>query len=282
MNELVFVDSSFDKNKTKEYTLSIQLGLDGFSFSILNGNKKCIALNQFIPFKKNSNNIPINSFIEIVRNNELLNLSFKKVSLLWISDKLLIIPAEFFSEDFAYESFQLSHSIQKQECLEWNEFPELKSWIVFSFPKNIKEFIQSYFKNCKLYHQCFPFFKEALNQKIAENHPLVFLNIQNYFFHVIIPDRNGKHFINTFSYSSSSDLAYFILNIFKQQKLNNERSKVTVDGAVQEDCNVIRLLKKYLGQVEVKSLPSEFKINNCISQKEYNQFINLLNLSRCE
>lgn len=282
MNDLVFVDSTFDKNKTKEYTLSIQLGLDGFSFSILNENKKCIALNKFIPFKKNSDNIPINSFIEIIRNNELLNLNFREVSLLWISDKVLLIPSEFFSEDFAYDSFQLSHSIQKQECLEWNEFPELKSWIVFSFPKNIKEFIQSHFDNSKLYHQCLPFYREALNQKIAENHPQVFLNIQNYFFHVIIPDRNGKHFINTFPYSSSSDLAYYVLNIFKQQKLNNERSKLTIGGAVQEDGKVILLLKKYLGQVEVQSLPSEFRINNSISQKEYNQFINLLNLSRCE
>ncbi|MDM8160639.1 DUF3822 family protein [Labilibaculum sp. K2S] len=282
MSDLVFVDSSFDKNKTKEYTLSIQVSLDGFSFSILNEHKGCIALNQFIPFKTNSDNNPINSFIEIVRNHELLNLSFKDVSLLWISDKVLLIPSEFFSEDFAYEGFQLSHCLEKNECLEWNELPELKSWIVFSFPKNIKEFVQSHFKNSKLYHHCLPFYKEALNQKIAENHPQVFLNIQNYFFHVIIPDRNGKHFINTFSYSASSDLAYYILNIFKQQKLNNERSRLIIDGLVQEDSNAIILLKKYLGQVEVKILPSEFRIKKSIPHKEYNQFINLLNLSRCE
>jgi uncharacterized protein DUF3822 len=282
MNDLVFVDSLFDKNKTKEYTLSIQLGLDGFSFSILNENKKCIALNQFIPFKKNSDNIPINSFIEIIRNNELLNLSFKDVFVLWISDKVMLIPSEFFSEDFAYESFQLSHSLDKDECLECNKLPELKSWIVFSFPKTSKEFIQSHFGNSKLYHHCLPFYKESLNQKMAENHPQVFLNIQNRFFHVIIPDRNGKHFINTFPYSTNSDLVYYILNIFKQQKLNNERSKLIIDGAVHEDSNVILLLKKYLGQIEVKLLPSEFRINNSISLTEYNQFINLLNLSRCE
>ncbi|PKQ60407.1 hypothetical protein BZG02_19275 [Labilibaculum filiforme] len=282
MNDLVFVDTSFDKNKTKEYTLSIQVSLDGFSFSILNSHLKCIALNQFIPFKTNSDNNPINSFIEIVRNNELLNLDFKDVSLVWISDKALLIPSEFFSEDFAYESFQLSHHLDKSDCLQWNEITELKAWIVFSFPNNINEFIQSHFKNSILYHHCFPFYKEALNQKIAENHPQVFLNIQNNFFHVIIPDRNGKHFINTFSYSASSDLAYYILNIFKQQKLNNERSKLIIDGLVQEDSQVILLLKKYLGQVEVKLLPSEFRINKSIPHQEYNQFINLLNLSRCE
>ena len=282
MYDLVFVNSSFDKNKTKEYTLSIQVCLDGFSFSIVNENKKCIALNKFIPFKINSDNNPLNSFIEIVRNHELLNLCFKDVFILWISSQVMIIPSEFFSEDFAYESFQLSHNLDKDECLEWNELPELKSWIVFSFPKKSKEFIQSHFGNSKLYHHCLPFYRESLNQKIAENHPQVFMNIQNRFFHVIIPDQNGKHFINTFSYNASSDLAYYILNIFKQQKLNNERSKLIIDGAVQEDSNVILLLKKYLGQIEVKSLPSEFRINNSIPLTEYNQFINLLNLSRCE
>ncbi|WP_372753186.1 DUF3822 family protein [Labilibaculum sp.] len=282
MDELVFVDSTFDTNKTKEYTLSIQLGLDGFSFSIVNKLKKCIALNRFISFQKSSDNQPLASFTEIVRNNKILNLDFEEILLQWISNKQLIIPSDFFSEDFAYESFQLSHSLAENESLLWNEISELNAWLVFSMPNDIKEFVHSHFSACQLFHHSFPFYRKALSQKPAEVHPPVYVNIQNNFFHVIIPDRNGKHFINTFSYTADSDLAYYILNIYKQQKLNNERSKLIVDGFIQKDSKVILLLKKYLGQVELKTLPLEYQVNNQITPKEYNQFINLLNLSKCE
>ncbi|MBI9059272.1 MAG: DUF3822 family protein [Labilibaculum sp.] len=282
MNDFVFVDTSFDKNKTKEYVLSIQVSLDGFSFTVLNGNKKCIVLNRFSPFLKNGDKNPIASFVELVRNHELLNLDFKQITVLWVSNKILILPEEFFSEEFAFESFQLSHDLKTEDSLLWNKIPELNAWGVFSIPTCITDFIHSHFANVKLYHHSLPFFSLSLKEKLPDGHPQVFLNVQNDFFHVIIPDRKGKHFINTFTYNTDSDLAYYILNIFKQQNLNNERSKLIIDGAVQEESKVVQLLKKYLGQVEVKLLPLEFRINGSIPHKEYNQFINLLNLSKCE
>ena len=281
MDDLVFVDTSFDQNKTKEYNLSIQVGLDGFSFSILDG-KNCLALKRFQNFKQGTDADQMNSFKEILRNNELLNLEFKKVSLLWISNKSVLIPSEFFTEEFAFESFQLCHHLTQEEVLLWNKIDELGSWSVFSIPASLKEFIQSQFSGANIYHHSYPFYRTALQQSGSENHPRVFVNIQKNFFHAIIPDQNKKHFINSFAYKEDSDLAYYILNIFKQQKLNNERSKLIVDGLVQEESKVIQLLKKYLRQVEVQLLPAELRINNGLPHKEYNQFINLLNLSRCE
>lgn len=283
MTDLVFVDPSFDKNKTKEYTLSIQVGLDGFSFSVLDGNKNCIALHRFQSFPKNNDsNTPANLIKETIRNHELLNLSFKEVAILWVSPKSTLIPSEFFSEDFAYESFQLCHKIEETESLHWNELHDLNSWIVFSIPKSLNEFFVAHFTKVKLYHNSYPFFKEALKNPISDNHPSVFVDIQNDFFHAIIPDKTTKHFINTFVFNEETDLAYFILNLFKQQKLNNERSKLILSGMIQEESKLTQLLKKYLGQVEVKLLSAKYRVNNKIPHKEYNQFINLLNLSRCE
>lgn len=282
MDDFVFVDTSFDKNKTKEYILSIQVSLDGFSFSIVDGDKKCLALNRFIPFHKSGDSNPLDSFIEIVRNNSFLNSKFNNVSIIWISKRVMLIPSEFFTDEFAFDSFQLSHQLDQTDCILWNELTSLKSHIVFSFPESIKEFIQTHFENPSFYHHTYPFFHQAIKAKSIESHPQVFVNIQDDFFNVIIPEKNGKHFINTFSYQTDSDLTYFILNIFKQQKLNNERSKLILDGKIEQDSKIVNLLKKYLGKVEVKMLPSHYKVSNKLTHKEYNQYINLLNLSMCE
>lgn len=282
MNNLVFVDSSFDKNKSKEYNLSIRVSSDGFSFSILDNTNHCIALERFLAFKQNSKSDTLNSFKELVRNNELLNLEYQKVSILWVSNQSTLIPNEFFSEDFAYESYQLCHNLSSDDELEWNELNQFNSKNVFSIPIAFKEFLTKQFPEVKFYHHSTPFYISVIKQNIVDNHPNVYVNIQKDFFIIIIPDRNGKHFINNFTYREDSDLAYYILNVYKQQKLNNERSKLIVDGLVQEECKSIQLLKKYLAKIEVKLLPGKLRIKNEIPHKEYNQFINLLNLSECE
>jgi predicted transcriptional regulator len=281
MYDLVFVDTLFDQNKSKEYNLSIQLGLDGFSFSILDKNNTCLALSKHEIFKKDSDNKSLHSFKDHLRHNEILNLKFANISVLWISKKSTLIPGEFFNEKLAYESFQLCHSFDEDDQVLWNKINELDAYNLYSIPKGFTEELKMQFSDMEIYHHTYPFYKDALSRKFIENHPTVFINIQRNFFHVIIPDRQKKHYINSFSYQADSDLAYYILNIYKQQKLNNERSKLILDGLIQDESKIIDLLKKYLANIEVKLLPSNLRVKGNIPLKEYNQFNNLLNLTRC-
>ncbi|NOU60323.1 DUF3822 family protein [Marinifilum caeruleilacunae] len=282
MNDLVFVDSTFDKNKSKEYKLSIRVSSGGFSFSILDENKQCLALARFKAFNENSVAESLNSFKELIRNNELLNLTYHSVSILWVSNESILIPNEFFTEEFAFESYQLCHSLNSTQELQWNEMKHFNSKNVFAIPLDFKDLLTQHFSELQFFHHSTPFYNSAVQEEISDTHPNVFVNIQKEYFHMIIPDRNGKHFINSFHYQEDADLVYYILNVYKQQKLNNERSKLIVDGLVQDESKSIQLLKKYLAKVDVRLLPSKLRIKNEIPHKEYNQFINLLNLSECE
>ncbi|WP_421920078.1 DUF3822 family protein [Marinifilum sp.] len=282
MNDLVFVDSTFDKNKSKEYILSIRVSSDGFSFSILDATNTCIALERFKEFKQSSGADSSDSFKELIRNSELLNLSFKKVFVLWVSNQSVLIPNQFFSNEFVFESYQLCHTLTQEDELHWNNIKALDSWNVFAVPIRFKDILVKQFTVVEFFHHSTPFYASAIKEEISDKHPNVYVNLQKEFFHIIIPDRNGKHFINSFAYREDCDLAYYILNVYKQQKLNNERSRLIIDGLVQDECKVIQLLKKYLAKLEVRLLPSKLRIKDEIPTKEYNQFINLLKLSECE
>lgn len=282
MNDLVFVDSTFDKNKSKEYKLSIRVSSDGFSFSILDAEKHCLALERFKAFKKESDSDRLNSFKELIRNSELLNLAYDKVFVLWESNQSILIPDEFFSEAFAFESFQLCHNLKQDDILHWNILNHFNAKNVFVMPNSFKELLTKQFPSVEFFHHSTPFYKTAIKEDISDNHPSVFVNIQKDYFHLIIPDRSNKHFVNSFAYKEDADLVYYILNVYKQQQLNNERSKLIIDGFVQEESKSIQLLKKYLASVEVKLLPNHLRIKNEIPIREYNQYINLLNLTECE
>jgi hypothetical protein len=282
MDDLVFVDKVFDLNKTQEYNLSIQICLDGFSFSIHKHNQKCIALSKPFRWTNKSNGEILDLFKEQFRQQSLFSQKYNSIHLLWISKKYTIIPNDFFSETIAYEGFQLCYDLNDSDELKWETISNIDSTFVFSIPKDYLKVITNQFPSTKITHQVIPFINKTLQNHTASSHPSVYVNLEQDFFHIIVPDQNQKHFINSFCYQSETDFVYFILNIFKQQKLNNERSKLVLEGFIDPNENLIPLLKKYLNFVEILEIPREFKIKNCINAKEYNHYINLLNLSKCE
>jgi len=282
MDELLFVDSTFEKDNTSRFELSIQLCLDGFSFSILSEDQDCLALFKSKSLNSDSENISIDALKESIRNCEFLNLSYNKVSMLWLTRKASLIPSDLFSEALAIDSFQLCHPLSKDESLLWNELKDLNAYLVYALPSALPDFIESQFPGIKIFHQSFSFYQEALKQTLNSKHPKVHVQIYDHFFDVIIPDKDQKHFINSFTYKDETDMVYFILNIYKQHKLNSEYSQLLLSGKIDEHGKAVQLLKKYIKEIEIENMPGGLLLKNTLPNSEYNQFTKLLNTNRCE
>ncbi len=282
MDELLFVDSTFEKDNTSRYKLSIQLCLDGFSFSILNSENKCLALFQSKKLNSDSENSSIDVLKDNIRNCDYLNLTYEHVSIIWLTKKACLIPSELFSEALATDSFQLCHPILKSEIINWNECKELGAYIVFALPSNLPVFLDSQFPRSEISHQSLSFYQRVFNNSIDAIHPKVFIEIYDNFFDAFIPDSGQKYFTNNFSYKDETDMVYFILNIYKQQKLNTEYSQLHISGKIDETSKAFQTLKRYIKNISINSIENESFSKNNISDSVYNQFTKLLNPSLCE
>ena len=282
MDELLFVDSTFEKDNTSRYELSIQLCLDGFSFSILCSKNKCLALFQSKRITSENENNSIEALKNSVRNCEYLNLSYAKVSVLWLTKKASLIPSEFFSEDLAIDSFQLCHPLLKDEIIRWDELKVMNSYLVYSIPSALPEFIESQFAGAKISHQNIHFYQRALKELIDIKHPKVYIQIYDNFFDAFIPGNNQKHVANSFSYKEETDMVYYILNIYKQLKLNTAYSQLFLSGKIDHVSKSYQILKRYIKVITIEGISNEIIRNDRISNSEYNQFTQLLNTSLCE
>ena len=282
MDELLFVDSTFVKDNTSRYKLSIQLCLDGFSFSILNSSNKCLALFQSKKLNSDSENSSIDVLKDKIRNCDYLNLTYKHTSIIWLTKKASLIPSELFSEALAKNSFQLCHSLLKSEIISWNVCPELNAHIVFALPSDLPVFLESQFPESKTSHQTLSFYQRVLNHSINNKHPKVFVEVYDNFFDVFIPDSGQKFFTNNFSFKDETDIVYFILNIYKHQKLNTEYSQLHISGKIDETSKTFQILKRYIKEIRMDNIPSESFSKSNVSNSTYNQFTKLLNPNLCE
>ena len=282
MDELLFVDSTFEKDNTSRYKLSIQLCLDGFSFSILSSENKCLALFQSKKLNSETDNGSIDVLKDGIRNCDYLNLTYNHVSVIWLTKKACLIPSELFSDELAVDSFQLCHPLLKAEILSWNELKEMNTYIVYALPSTLPDFIESQFPGADISHQTLTFYRQVLNQSIDRKHPNVFVQIYDQFFDVFIPDKGQKHFANSFSFKDETDMVYFILNIYKHQKLNTEYSQLHLSGKIDETSKAYQILKRYIKDIVIDNIPNEMFLKSTVSNSEYNQFTKLLNTSLCE
>ncbi|MDE5422731.1 DUF3822 family protein [Ancylomarina sp. DW003] len=282
MDELLFVDSTFEKDNTSRYILSIQLSLDGFSFSILNLENKCLALFQSKKLVSQPENSSIDILKEKIRNCEYLNLSYKTISVIWLSKKSCLIPSSLFSETIAVDSFQLCQPLLKDEIIRWNEVKEMNAYLVYALPSALPEFLNSQFSEAKISHQSFGFYRQALNQTIDSKHPKIYIQVFEHFFDAFIPDVEQKHFANSFAFKDEVDMVYFILNIYKQQKLNTEYSQLHLSGKIDETSKAYETLQRYIKFIKLETIENISPLKNDVSNSEYNQFTKLINTSLCE
>ncbi|MFA8433214.1 MAG: DUF3822 family protein [Marinifilaceae bacterium] len=274
MDDFIFLDTNFEYSQTKEYHLSIQVSLDGFSFSIHQSESgNCLALKKG-KIAEGANGKPEELILKNLLNEEMFNKSFQSVSTLWVTPKVSLIPTDIFSESLAESSLKLCHPIQKDEKVIWTEHPELKSNWVFSIPESIWQFLTLQFPGVEIHHHLFPFATEALTFKPA-NHPSVYIHAEQNYIAIFIPEKEGKHFFNTFTFQNTADLVYYILNVFDQRRLNAGQSKLYFSGVIEEGDNVHSLLKKYIFRTEMLPIKRSGKIT--FQGQSKNQFINLLN-----
>ena len=98
--DIVFIDETFDLNQTKNYHISIQAGLNGYSFSILDPvRSKYILLRHFAFRGTMTTSLLEDKIVDIQNTDEFLTKEYKSVLFSYQSPKYTLIPGPLFNKD---------------------------------------------------------------------------------------------------------------------------------------------------------------------------------------
>src|SRR5665647_3181406 len=100
MQDICFIDKSFDPEQSNLYHLSIQISLDGFSFAILDipkGKYTVLKSTNFFLKRPRLLNMHVR---EVVSQDELLGLKYKSVEIIYATEKFTLVPQAFFHHGY--------------------------------------------------------------------------------------------------------------------------------------------------------------------------------------
>lgn len=280
MHELNLVDKSFDLKFTSEYHISIQAGLDGFSFCILDVRKnKYVALRHF-PLIVGKPQFLSKKIETIFEEEDKLNASYQTVSITYSTNKATLIPKVFATPDQVHQFADFTNELNRNEDVLTDDLPGLNYQLIYSYPKELISLFNRKYSEFKIRHKSVPFLLSALNQ-CNEKKNTVLINFEKKYVRLIVLKGLQLTLYNSFYFKNESDFLYYTLNICHSLNIDPEHDEIMIGGYVADDSSYVRLLKRYLSNVIFLKPSSDFDYGNFFDKVQKHQFISLLNTYQC-
>lgn len=271
MQRISLIDETFDINFTLEYKLSIQLSLDGFSFSILDQiQNKVIYLYHQELFDAEPEFL-LKRIKAIYEESDLLELPFKKTRIIIVApNRTTLVPVDYYRKENIADYLQTTFQASEKKCAQSSPIPDARYNAIFEIPEVILEFLKEKHPHADL----------VSNLSVAYpkgNQSESVLKITIYKKHIVLTvvDQDGLKFYNCFFHDGEQDMLYYILGTVKNLAI--EPDKIILDGIVNKHETIYHRLKQYFQQVEIAENPKSIHFSYLIEKLPDARFINLFN-----
>jgi hypothetical protein len=245
---LEFKADSFDFEKTNQYKLSIQVGLDGFSFLAVHPTEKKIVAFKSTPLNISTEKLMARRLKEWLESEDFFKSSFNQVWVFVFTENFTIIPEEYNSkenqQDFASVLFDQNTDFTLIE----NKIEPLHSRLYFPVQSEIVEVLQLFFSNAKCFHPVSKFLQIPFHSN--KRNSAFIVSMKKYFY--LIVKRNNKLLLaGSFLSSHQNDLVYNVLNAFQQLETARSETDLIIADVISDSTEIKSLLQPFFENISM-------------------------------
>lgn len=219
-------DKAFDKNKTNQYELSIQVSLDGFSFFLFSDEHKKVLAGKNTTVKISSPKLVSNHFYDWVNAEPLLKLPYQKVNIFIFEEYFTMIPDSKNSGLSNRFSAELLTNRDCERCQFQNYINGFDAILQFGVLNDLVNTVNSLFSSVGWIH---PVSVLLNNFPVSEKPNIgILLQSQNLYF-LLLKRKNQLLLANCFRAENDSDLLYYLLNTFRQMVVSRNNTELFVE-----------------------------------------------------
>lgn len=282
MQDINFIDRTFQKDASETYSLSIQANQNGLIYCVFNNKAGHYLLFRGHNFK-NVHLVEdlITQIGEVLEKDDILSLYFQKVVFLGYTQQSTLIPASFFSRDKMTEYLAFNHAGEVDHEIFSSFVAPLEIYNVYAFQRDLVSMISLHFKEVTFLNQTTPFLMHIAASQKAYSKPAVFAGLNNGFFDLAAMDDGKLQLYNTFQYVSESDLLYYVLYAYKQLGYEPQKVPLFISGEQSSRMSYFEILKQYISGTVFTAVQGIPALAPGLDQLRAVRFLNLLNLQAC-
>jgi hypothetical protein len=241
--------TNFDFSKSEQYTLSIRLSADGFSFSIHHSpDNGDIHFTEY-PIKE-SYSFTAN-IKEMIASSEALGHSYHQTNILIDTHRVTPVPFELFEDEQSENLFHQAFYEGSNEIILCNILGKSNVALLFGMDKHAHQLLNEHFPNARFF-ACVSPMMEYFTQKSRENsHRNLYAHFQDHVFEVFAFDDGNLQLLNAFQCKQTPDKVYYLLSIWKQLGFDQEKDQLWIAGNTEEKEELLKELNRFLRKVNV-------------------------------
>ncbi len=217
-----------------QHRITIQLDLNGYSFSIYDRNG--------ILLSEESRSCPVDLSV-----NELapvLDRPFSMVSVYFTTWKYTLVPQSHFAKDRGRECLKAVRDISDDDEVLTLDLPSRKAVMVFALPVAIYGALTRQCRNVKFYPAAYLLIDRIAS--VHDNNRLI-VSFTEGMLHIVAAERDRLLFANSFPAADIATAEYFIFSVTKEVMFNPDHTVLHIYGKVEE--RVSAELGKYFAGV---------------------------------
>jgi hypothetical protein len=253
-------DLKFDFSQTEKYILSIQVSLDGFSFSVVHPDENRLLVLENFPVTISSPNFLARRFTEWYESHELIQKKYAKTLILLLTDKFSLIPGEWYHYENQTEIFSLVFGKESSFPVKDNYIPAINGNLLFPVPDSFSKVIGKIFPGHSLLHPVTLLIQKLQNRAEKGSHTLSLLFGKKSFC-LLLYSRGKLQAANSFDFFHTNDVIYYVLSLLKQQGISVKETELLLTGEILPDGELYSGLSNYFSNTSFLSPEINFDTN---------------------
>jgi len=278
------LDKSFKEANTRNYILSMQIGLHGLVFCVLNPEKnKFIGLQAFhFPNVKEESQLP-SLFGQILNEQPWFAFPYKEVTVMLVNRFSTPIPQALFDPQQKHLFLGFNHPFQENSRILYDQLKNVGAYMVYYASNPVVEKIKDFWANAKIMH-----FSSALTESLAiinknkYDRNTLFLQVHDNCFDLVHFNEKNLNFYNQFPFNTKEDFIYFLLLSIEQLTLNPEKVNLVMLGKVDKVSPYYEMIYRYIKHFKMIEKNTSFEYSYLFDQINLHHHYILFNSLLCE
>jgi hypothetical protein len=282
MHEINLVDPSLE-NYYNHTQISIQVNPDGFSFGIYSEeDNKLRAFRHYRYADIYSPQDLLDQTNGVLQKDDLLRLPHSLARIIYTERKSTLVPNDLLEKEKLKTLLEFNQPIDDLDEIHLNSLSDYKSKLVFTVHTYFAGLFSEKFKRSVFFNQATPLLVNTGKLLSGEQKTALLLQLNKEFFDIAAFSRGKLQLYNSFLYTDSNDLLYFILYVCKQLRFDTRHTLLIPVGEYAGDRQIINNLSVFAQPVDNNTPLTNPNRCTSLESLDVNRFYALLNLVHCE
>ena len=241
-----------DLKKSEQYTLSIRLSADGFSFSIHQPQQEGITYSSY---EVDSSYSMTANVKKMLATTEELGYSYQAVNILIDTSRFTFIPFDLYEDEQTEAFFHLNFPQKENETILCNILGKNNIALLFGVDKHTHQLLAEQFPNARIFACASPLLEYFHSRSREEDSKNLYVHFHANKMEVFAYDRGKLLLSNTFRCKHTPDKVYYMLYIWQQLGFSQEKDQLWLAGNIEEEEELVPEINKFIRSV--KTLPKK-------------------------